>query len=148
MHSNTGWVVPVRTDLYRVKSNTVYITTDSVSGSSDKVMLALIYGNDDFITAFKWRFSDWHYQIEFCTPSQFHQRFNSTPPAERNKIWEVTIGNAIQIKCNGVEVLYLKYEEAINYACTSQVKGKKVEYVRFWNSDTATKKMTSNVVGK
>ena len=74
------------------------------------------------MTIFRWRFIDWAYQIDYCTPNDYSQKINSTPPAERDRIWDVAIADDIRMKCNGAEVLHLEFNEAADADCTSKVK--------------------------
>ena len=59
----SGWIVPVKDTKYPLNSNTFYITTESVTGSSDKVYFTLYTDSGSKFTVIKWRFSDWGYDI-------------------------------------------------------------------------------------
>ena len=144
----SGWIVPPKGTKYPLKSNTFYITTESVTGSSDKVVFLLL-ADSGFITLIFWRFSDWGYVINSCTPFDYSLKFPVKPPTDVNKTWEITFTTEdVKIKCNTTQVLHFIFNNTHNGDCTSRVKGKKATRILFWSGDTATKMFTSDQVGK
>ena len=104
----SGWIVPVKdwNTKYPLNSNTFYITTESVTGSSDEVGFYL-YPDSGYITYIMWRFSDWGYIIKYCTPYGYSLKFPVTPPTDVNKTWEITFTTEdVKIKCNTLQVLH------------------------------------------
>ena len=147
----SGWIVPVKDDEtnYPLNSNTFYITTESVTGSSDKVDFFLYPDSGDYITNIYWRFSDWGYYIWYCTPYPYSLKFPVTPPTDVNKTWEITFTTKdVRIKCNSLQVLHFIFNNTHNGDCTSEVKGKIATRIRFWKHDTATKMFNADQVGK
>ena len=148
----SGWIVPVRgsNTRYPLNSNTFYITTESVTGGSDAVAFYLYPDSDDYITSIIWRFSDWGYIIEYCTPYDFSLKFPVTPPTGVNKIWEITFTTEeLKIKCNTLQVLHFIFNNTHNDYCTSRVKGKIATRIWFYSGyDTATKMFNADQVGK
>ena len=146
----SGWIVPVKDDKtkYPLNSNTFYITTESVTGSSDIVVFHL-YTDSGYITRIMWRFSDWGYIIDYCTPHYYSLKFPVTPPTDVNKTWEITFTTEdVKIKCNSLQVLHFIFNNTHNGDCTSQVKGKIATRIKFWSGDTATKMFSADQVGK
>ena len=146
----SGWIVPVkdRNTKYPLNSNTFYITTESVTGSSDVVDF-LLYTDSGYITRIIWRFSDWGYVIDFCTPFDYSLKFPVTPPTDVNKTWEITFTTEdVKIKCNTLQVLHFIFNNTHYDYCTSRVKGKIATRIRFSTSDRATKMFKSDQVGK
>ena len=146
----SGWIVAVkRNKYYPLNSNTFYITTESVTGSSDKVSFYL-YTDSGYITHIYWRFSDWGYYIHYCTPSPpYSLKFPVTPPTGVNKTWEITFTTEdVKIKCNSLQVLHFIFNNTHRDYCTSKVKGKIATRIRFWSTDTATKMFNADQVGK
>ena len=146
----SGWIVPVkRNTKYPLSSNTFYITTESVTGSSDRVDFSLWTDSDVHITSISWRFSDWGYIISYCTPSNYSLKFPVTPPTDVNKTWEITFTiEDVKIKCNTLQVLHFIFNNTHNADCTSEVKGKIATRIKFWLSDNATKMFKSDQAGK
>ena len=88
---------------------------------------------------------DWTYDISFCS----NEYFATDPSSENNKIWKVTVtSKALQIECNGVEVLHLFYINTLYEHCTTDLKGKQVTSVVFSGSDMATRMFKSELMGK
>ena len=148
----SGWIVPVKgyhtAPKYPLNSNTFYITTESVTGSSDVVVFLLYPDSGGFITAIHWRFSDWGYYIRFCTPHDYSLKFPVTPPTDVNKTWEITFTTEdVKIKCNSLQVLHFIFNNTHKDYCTSKVKGKIATRIKFWGADT-TKMFKSDQVGK
>ena len=146
----SGWIVPVKDDYtnYPLNSNTFYITTESVTGSSDIVNFFL-YTDSGYITSIFWRFSDWGYIIYSCTPYDYSLKFPVTPPTDVNKTWEITFTTEdVKIKCNSLQVLHFIFNNTHNGFCTSLVKGKIATGIKFCNCDTATKMFNADQVGK
>ena len=147
----SGWIVPVKDDKtnYPLNSNTFYITTESVTGSSDKVVFSLYTDSGDFITNIYWRFSDWGYNIGYCTTGDYSLKFPVTPPTGVNKAWEITFTTEdVKIKCNTLQVLHFIFNNTHRDVCTSKVKGKKATGILFRSGNTATKMFKSDQVGK
>ena len=147
----SGWIVPVKdgNTKYPLNSNTFYITTESVTGSSDVVHFYLLTDSVGFITRIYWRFSDWGYYIAYCTPKDYSLKFPVTPPTGVNKTWEITYTTEdVKIKCNSFQVLHFIFNNTHDADCTSYVKGKKATRILFWPSDKATKMFKSDQVGK
>ena len=147
----SDWIVPVKgTTYYPLNSNTFYITTESVTGGSDRVDFWLYPGSGgDWITNIFWRFEDWGYIISYCTPYAYSLKFPVTPPTGINKTWEVTITKEdLKIKCNTVQVLHFIINNKHNADCTRRVKGKIATRIRFYSYDTATKMFKSDQAGK
>ena len=149
----SGWIVPVKDDItkYPLNSNTFYITTESVTGSSDRVRFHLYPDSGDSITYIRWRFSDWGYYIHYCTPypNYYSLKFPATPPTGVNKTWEITFTTEdVKIKCNTLQVLHFIFNNTHDGRCTSQVKGKIATRIRFLIGDTATEMFKSDQVGK
>ena len=146
----SGWIVPVKDGKtkYPLNSNTFYITTESVTGSSDIVDFYL-YTDSDYITSIWWRFSDWGYYINYCAPYDYSLKFPVTPPTDVNKTWEITFTTEdVKIKCNSLQVLHFIFNNTHNDLCTSKVKGKIATRISFSSYDTATKMFKSDQVGK
>ena len=146
----SGWIVPVKDSVtkYPLNSNTFYITTESVTGSSDEVDFNL-YTDSRHITIIAWRFSDWGYYVRYCTPYYYTLKFPVTPPTDVNKTWEITFTTEdVKIKCNSLQVLHFIFNNTHKGRCTSRVKGKIATRIRFWSGDTATKMFKSDQVGK
>ena len=145
----SGWIVPVKDGTYYpLNSNTFYITTESVTGSSDRVVFSL-YTDSYYITNIYWRFSDWGYYIHYCTPGGYSLKFPVTPPTDVNKTWEITFTTEdVKIKCNTLQVLHFIFNNTHYPYCTSHVKGRIATRIRFWGGDTATKMFNADQVGK
>ena len=144
----SGWIVPVKDTKYPLNSNTFYITTESVTGGSDKVDFSL-YTDSGYITTIYWRFSDWGYYIAYCTPRDYSLKFPVTPPTDVKKTWEITFTTKdVKIKWNTKQVLHFIFNNTHNGDCTSRVKGKIATGIVFWSSDTATKMFKLDQVGK
>ena len=147
----SGWIVPVKdyNTKYPLNSNTFYITTESVTGSSDVVVFCLLTDSGDYITRITWRFSDWGYNIEYCTPYDYSLKFPVTPPTDVNKTWEITFTTEdVKIKCNSLQVLHFIFNNTHRDYCTSYVKGKIATRIVFYRVDTATKMFKLDQVGK
>ena len=143
----SGWIVPVKDTKYPLNSNTFYITTESVTGSSDKVVFYL-YPDSGYITNIYWRFSDWGYYISYCTPRDYSLKFPVTPPTDVKKTWEITFTTEdVKIKCNSLQVLHFIFNNTHDGRCTSKVKGKIATRIQFW-TDTATEMFNADQVGK
>ena len=147
----SGWIVPVKDSKtkYPLNSNIFYITTESVTGSSDVVDF-LLYTDSGYITNIYWRFSDWGYHIYRCTPEDYSLKFPVTPPTDVNKAWEITFTTEdVKIKCNSLQVLHFIFNNTHRDYCTSLVKGKIATRILFWGGyDTATKMFNADQVGK
>ena len=65
----SGWIVPLKdwNFRYALNSNTFYITTESVTGSIDVVFFYLYTDSGNWFRRIIWRFSDWGYDIYYCT---------------------------------------------------------------------------------
>ena len=74
----SGWIVPPKDTRYPLNSNTLYITTESVTGGSDVVIFSLFFDRGYYFTNIRWRFSDWVYYTAYCT--LYYQKFPVTPP--------------------------------------------------------------------
>ena len=147
----SGWIVPVkRNTKYPLNSNTFYITTESVTGSSDKVDFSPYTDSGGYITSISWRFSGWGYHISYCTPYPYYSlKFPVTPPTDVNKTWEITLTTEdVKIKCNSLQVVHFIFNNTHNGDCTSDVKGKIATRIQFWSGDTATKMFYADQVGK
>ena len=124
----SGWIVPVKDDYtnYPLNSNTFYITTESVTGSSDVVDFYLYPDSGYYITNIMWRFSDWGYVINHCTPCCYSLKFPVTPPTDVNKTWEITFTTEdVKIKCNSLQVLHFIFNNTHRDYCTSsELKGR------------------------
>ena len=146
----TGWIVPIKDTIYPLNSNTFYITTESVTGSSDDVYFLLYNNSGSWFTYIIWRFSDWGYYIKFCTPTPYYSvKFPVTPPTGVNKTWEITFTTEdVKIKCNSLQVLHFIFNNTHDGNCTSEVKGKIATRIMFRNWDTATKMFNADQVGK
>ena len=146
----SGWIVPVKDSAtyYPLNSNTLYITTESVTGGSDMVFFYLYPDSDVQITNIRWKFSDWGYYIAYCTPGDFSLKFPVTP-TDVNKTWEITFTTEdLKIKCNTLQVLHFIFNDTHTSYCTSKVKGKIATRIRFQSHDTATKMFNADQVGK
>ena len=109
----------------------VYFTIHKYDHDYDK------YYDTGLIT---WRFKDWKYYIDHCTPYAYSLKFTSVPPAEVNKIWDITLtADDVRIKCNKKEVLHFVYNNTYNTRCTTRVRNKEVMAVRFGYHDAAKK---------
>ena len=149
----SGWIVPVKNGTnYPIKGNTFYITTKSATGGSDEVNFILKPDTDNgYVTNIVWRFIDWGYYVIYCTLTDYSQKFPVTPPTGVSKIWEITVSpDDITIKCNTLQVLHFIFNNTYinDDTCTTNVKGKTATQVVFWGSDTATKLLESEKVGK
>ena len=147
----SDWIVPVKdgNTYYPLNSNTFYITTESVTGSSDVVDFYLYPDGGGYITNIMWRFSDWGYYIRYCTPYYYSLKFPVTPPTDVNKTWEITFTTEdVKIKCNSLQVLHFIFNNTHYPDCTSEVKGKTATRIKFWSIDTATKMFNADQVGK
>ena len=145
----SGWIVPVRNTRYPLNSNTFYLTTESATGSSDYVDLYLYDDSGSYITSISWRFNDWGYAIDYCTPYDYSLKFPVTPPTGVNKTWEITLTTEDpKIKCNTLQVLHFIFNNTHDADCTSIVKGRKATRIKFWDTDTATKMFNADQVGK
>ena len=147
----SGWIFPAKdgyTD-YALNSNTFYITTESVTGSSDNVDFYLYPDSSVYITNIYWRFSDWGYIIHYCTPGDFSLKFPVTPPTGVNKTWEITFTTEdVKINCNTLQVLHFIFNDTHDGRCTSQVKGEIATRIEFSIYDNATKMFSAGQVGK
>ena len=147
----SGWIVPAKDGYtnYTLNSNTFYITTESVTGSSDVVDFSL-YTDSGYITNIMWRFSDWGYYIQYCTTYPYYSlKFPVTPPTDVKKTWEITFTKEdVKIKCNTKKVLHFIFNNTHNGSCTSEVKGKIATRILFSTWDNATKMFNADQVGK
>ena len=135
-----GWIEPQRDIRYQVYGRVIVkIKTESIYGSDDVVHLKL-YTNSNAnriadMTDITWNFKDWSYHI--YEPNGRFLKFTAEPPAAINKTWEVakTI-TYLEIKCNGVEVVYIAFgkEDSI-----SSFPDAHAAEVLFSKNDTATK---------
>ena len=148
----SGWIVPVKDDntFYPLNSNTFYITTESVTGGSDKVIFYPYTDSGYHITSIHWRFSDWGYIIDLCTPHDYSLKFPVTPPTGVNKTWEITLTTEdVKIKCNTLQVLHFIFNNTHDGTVQVYVKGKIATRIKFWSRyDTATKMLNVDQVGK
>ena len=147
----SGWIVPVKDDKtkYPLNSNTFYITTESVTGSSDKVRFYLYTDSGDYITSIWWTFRDWQHDINYCTHYNYSPKFPVTPPTDVNKTWEITFTTEdVKIKCNSLQVQHLIFNNKYDGRCTNKVKGKIPTRIEFRSYDTATKMFNAGQVGK
>ena len=145
----SGWIVLVRGTDYALNSNTFYITTESITGSSDAVSFNLYTDSGGFITRIRWRFSDWRYIITRCTPEQYSLNFPVAPPTDVNKTWKITLTTEdVKIKCNTLQVLHFIFNDTHKDNCTSRVKGKIATRIVFYDIDTATKMFNADQFGK
>ena len=147
----SGWIVPVKdsSTKYPLNSNTFYITTESVTGSSDYVSFSLYTDSGGYITHIIWRFSDWGYHISYCTPWDYSLKFPVTPPTDVKNTWEITFTTEnVKIKCNSLQVLHFIFNNTHRDYCTSEVKGKIATRIEFYRGDTATKMFSADQVGK
>ena len=145
----SGWIaVDDGFSIYPLNSNTLYIITESLSGS-DEVDFSLFPDSGVArITAIQWRFSDGGYSIPRCTPLDFSLKFPVTPPTGVKKTWEVTLTTKdIRIKCNTLEVLHLNFDSTYRDDCSTKVKGKKATRVAFSTTAKATKMFRTEPVG-
>ena len=143
----SGWIVPVKGTKYPLNSNTFYITTESVTGGSDTVRFYL-YPDSGYIRI-TWRFSDWGYDITYCTPGDFSLKLPVTPPTGVNKTWEITFtAEDLKMKCNTLQVLHFIFNNTHDADCTSKVKGKIATRIQFRSGDTAAKMFNADQVGK
>ena len=100
-----------------------------------------LYTRDDYyyhdeIGFITWRFKDWSYCIEHCTPFAFSLKFTKAPPIEVDKVWEITLTtDDVRIKCNKEEVLHFVYNNTYNARCTTRVRNRKIEAVEFHSHD-------------
>ena len=147
----SGWIVPVRNTYYSLNSSTFYITTESVTGSSDVVDFYLYTDSVALITNIGWRFNDSGYVIEYCTPHpDYSLKFYVTLPTGVNKTWEITLTpEDVNIKCNTLQILHFIFNNTHDERCTGQVKWRKATGIAFSVSmDTATKMFNAGQVGK
>ena len=134
---------------YPIKSGTFHITTESVTGGNDVVVIYLYEDDGGQITYIKWMFSDWGYIIIGCTRGNFSLKFPALPPTGIKKTWELTFTTEyVRIMCNTLEVLYFILNNTHSSTCKSNVKGKTATKVAFHKDDTATKMFTSDFAGK
>ena len=85
----------------------------------------------------------------FCTPAYNVLKFPVTPPAGVPKTWKITATpEYVKIKCNNLEVLHFILNNENKSYCTSTIKGRTPEKVRFASDDSATKMFTSDLAGK
>ena len=141
--NNAGWINVDKMDKVPIHNNTIKITTDSIYGGDDVVYFELYTRDDQYddvkIGFITWRFKDWSYCIEHCTPYAFSLKFTKAPPIEVDKIWEITLTiDDVRIKCNKEEVLHFVYNNTYNARCTTDVWNKTTEAVEFHSRD-ATK---------
>ena len=145
----SGWRIPVKDTNYPLSSDTFYFTTESATGGSDKVDFLLYTEYSSYITSFWWRFKDWGYVINLCTPDDYSLKFPVTPPTGVKKTWEVTITpEDVKIKCNTLQVLHFIFNNTYDNYCNTQVKGKIAAKVHFSHVDSATKLFTTELLGK
>ena len=148
----SGWTAPLKDakTAYPLTSNTFYITTESVtdsSGISDEVMFKLYPDSGGNVAWIQWRFSDWGYYVNHCTPKDYELKFPVTPPTDVNKIWEVTFtAEDITIKCNSLEVLNFVFNDTYKNGCTTRVN--KATRIKFLSNDTATEMFSAEFLGK
>ena len=110
---------------YSLKSDTFYITTESVTGGSDKIGFSLLTDSGFRITNIYWRFSDWGCYIHHCLPENYALKFSGAPPNGVEKTWEVTATPGyVRIKCDTLEVFHFVFSDTYNDDCTAEVKGK------------------------
>ena len=110
-----------------------------------------LYLDSGYITNIYWRFSDWGYIINSCTPHYYSLKFPVTPPTDVNKTWEITFTTEdVKIKCNSLQVLHFIFNNTHrdDDYCTSKVKGKIATRILFSSCDTATKMFNADQVGK
>ena len=95
------------------------------------------------------RFSDWGYDIGYCTPYDHNTRqyytlkFPVAPPTGIKKTWEVTVTTQdLKIKCNSLGVLHSIFKNTYRDDCAGKVKGNVATKVQFHKRDTATKTFT------
>ena len=148
----SGWKVPVKDTYYPLKSNTFYITTESVTGGSDVVNFILCSDSRTWISYIALIFRDWTYGITYCTPGGWPLplKFPVTPPTAVKKTWEITFTTeALKIKCNTLQVLHFILNNTHHDQCIAEVKGKIARGIKFYGKwDTATKMFNVDQVGK
>ena len=151
MQHISDWIVPDKSGdvKYTIHSNTFYIKTESAIGADDVLGFSLFTDDDKKITNYRWRLDDWAYIVNDCTPEDWSLKFPVTPPTDVEKTWEVTAtAEAINIKCNTLEVLHFIYRNSYNGQCENKAKGKTPTSIQFRMGDAASKLFKSELVGK
>ena len=148
----SGWIVPLKDSKtkYPLTSKTFYITTEGATGT-DRIDIYLFDDSSGYITNIWWTFNYWIYSIAYCTSSQHAKMFPVTPPlpAGDKKTWEVTVTpDDIRIKGNNMEVLHFIFNNADDEICKSSVGGKTTSKIMVWSTDTATKMLATELIGK
>ena len=136
------WIDVKKNARYPVYNHTISITTDGVYGGDDVVYFTTYEQQDDYnkIGRITWRFKDWSYFIDYCTPYAYSLKFTKTPTTEVNKTWEITMTtDGVRIKCNKEEVLHFVYNDTYDARCTTEIRNKEVEAVLFDDHDVTKK---------
>ena len=139
----TGWTAVERGSRvnYDLEINPIYVKTDSVEGSKDKIELNL-YSNGEPAGGIRIYFrSPPKYNFAHCTAVK---PISTTVPSATNKVWKITLtrnlGIRIVINCNNVEVLNVLVSDS---TCSSNSGWanywtRDVDKIQFSPSDTAS----------
>eukprot|EP00116_Pleurobrachia_bachei_P009403 sb/3469665/ len=111
------------------------IKTDSVFGSSEKIIVRMFGKYNSSIGGVRVKFSSTiKYFISECMTS--YPDLPVQPPGEVDKIWTITkTETAIIITCNNVEVLHHLFTDSSNSNCVPRWGGDVVEEIEFSTGD-------------
>ena len=84
-----------------------------------------------------WRISDRGYLIQWYK-QEFDNPKLSNVPTHVNKTWGITMAmDHLQILCNGIKVLYFRYDNGYSRKCT-EITNHEITSVTLMTEDTAT----------
>ena len=125
---------------FDLESTPLQIKTDSITKSKEWIMVYTYNIGSSYIGSVGVRFtSSMKYKISYCSTSW--TVLPVQPPEEVDKIWTIRKTNtALNIECNGVEVLNYQFSDSSLDDCVKQWGGDVIE-IKFpflYDSDTAS----------
>ena len=133
----SGWIQVVRLIPFDLESTPLQIKTNSIAGSWDRISVETYTADGSWIGQVMVQFtSPVTYYIGSCTGST---SLPVQPPDVSDKTWKILKTNtALNIECNGVEVLNYQFSDSSWTSCVPQWGGDVVKKIKFSSSDTAS----------
>ena len=124
------------------------IKTDSTFGSDDEIFVELHDKEDEnsfFYLKLRWSLSDIQFALENCINTWTD--LPTQPPNDVDKTWMFTkTSTALNISCNGVELLNYVFSDSGNSDCVSYWS-RDVGYIRFPEQDKASDQYLAQPTG-